>query len=375
MAQLFGKTYRREELMRLTGDISQIAGTKQYELLEGKGRGVKAVDFWTGTGLVFTILLDRAMDISEARYCGKSLCWRSPAGDAHPHFFDPRGLEWLRTFFGGLLTTCGITYCGSPCRDEGEDLGLHGRISHVPADKVCLNEEWLDDDYVLSVTGKMREGVNGGRRTSIKGRADRSAVPGEDMLLTRTITTRLGESRLWIHDVVENQCFQRRPLMMHYHLNGGFPAVDEGARLISPTREVRARDEVAETDKDDFAKFTAPVPGCLEKDYYHEMAADADGLVRCALINENIEDGFGFYVTYKKSQLPWFIEWKMMGERDYVVGMDPANCSVEGRDKERQSGTLQFLEPGERQEYDLEIGILDGKQSIEAFEKLVAAVS
>ncbi|GAG94836.1 unnamed protein product, partial [marine sediment metagenome] len=49
MAEIFGKKYTREELTRFTGDISQIAGMKQYELLEGKGRGVRALDVWTGT--------------------------------------------------------------------------------------------------------------------------------------------------------------------------------------------------------------------------------------------------------------------------------------------------------------------------------------
>ena len=373
MAEIFGREYRREELLRLTGDMSQIAGTKQYELLEGKGRGVRALDVWTGTGFFFTVVLDRGMDISEARYRGKSLCWKSSTGVVHPHFFDARGLEWLRSFFGGLLTTCGLTYCGSPCHDQGEDLGLHGRISHVPADKVCVQEEWSGDDYVLSVTGKMRESVIGGRRTVIEGRANRSAVRGENLLLTRTITTRLGESRLWIRDAIENQGYQSAPLMVHYHVNGGFPAVADGARFISPTKDVRPRDEVAGVDKEDYDRFTGPIPGCLEKDYYHEMREDASGLVHCALVNEGIDGGFGFYVTYRKSELPWFIEWKMMGEGDYVVGMDPANSGVEGRDKERQRGTLQFLEPGETREFDLEIGVLDGKEAVEAFEKLVDA--
>jgi len=91
------------------------------------------------------------------------------------------------------------------------------------------------------------------------------------------------------------------------------------------------------------------------------------------LINEDIEEGgFGFYVKYKKEQLPQFIEWKMMGEGDYVVGMEPANCLVEGRDKERERGTLKFLEPGEKKEFDLEIGVLAGKESIEEFKKLIS---
>ncbi len=130
MAKIFGKTYRREELMRLTGDISQIAGTKQYELLEGKGRGVRAVDFWTGTGFVFTILLDRGMDISEARYCGRSLCWRSPAGDVHPHFFDPRSLDAVENCPG-----CRPRQTEPTSPDSGQSAGRTGESS---ATHTCL---------------------------------------------------------------------------------------------------------------------------------------------------------------------------------------------------------------------------------------------
>ena len=50
-----------------------------------------------------------------------------------------------------------------------------------------------------------------------------------------------------------------------------------------------------------------------------------------------------------------------MGEGTYVVGMEPGNALVLGRDVERESGRLQFLEPGERREYDLEIGVVEGE--------------
>jgi hypothetical protein len=64
----------------------------------------------------------------------------------------------------------------------------------------------------------------------------------------------------------------------------------------------------------------------------------------------------------------------MMGVRNYVVGMEPANCSVLGRAAERERGTLQFLEPGERREYRLEIGVLDGVPAIEQFEREVRSL-
>ena len=70
------------------------------------------------------------------------------------------------------------------------------------------------------------------------------------------------------------------------------------------------------------------------------------------------KEGFGFYVKYKKSQLPYFIEWKMMGEGTYTVGLEPANCLVETREKMRRKGTLPFLRSREKREYLLEIGVI-----------------
>ena len=354
MMRMLGKDYSRGELSRLVGDFSQVAGVKPYQLTEGKARGARCVDFWTGSGFEFTVMPERGMDISQAFYQGKSLCWRSSTGDVHPHFFEPEGLGWLRSFSGGLLVTCGLTYAGFPSEDEGEKLGLHGRISHIPAEDIRINREWRGEDYILSVEGRIRE----------------SAVFGENMVLKRKIWTKMGESRLWIEDKVENQGYRETPLMIIYHFNIGFPVVAEGSRLISPTTEVTPVTEESAKGKEDYARFTAPIPNFKEKVYYHRMRADEDGLVRCALVNENIEgEGFGVYLSYRIDQLPNFIQWKMMGETEYVVGMEPANCRVEGRPKERERKTLRMLKPGETQDFSLEVGVLRETSEIEEFER------
>ncbi len=63
-----------------------------------------------------------------------------------------------------------------------------------------------------------------------------------------------------------------------------------------------------------------------------------------------------------------------MGEGTYVVGMEPANCLVEGRDELRKKGTLEFLQPGEKKEFELEIGVLNGKEAIDRFKAEVEAI-
>jgi hypothetical protein len=62
-------------------------------------------------------------------------------------------------------------------------------------------------------------------------------------------------------------------------------------------------------------------------------------------------------VRYAKAQDPIFVEWKMMGEGLYVVGLEPANCHVGGRCQERTDGTLPVLAPREKRFYRLEIEV------------------
>ncbi|HGE70147.1 TPA: DUF4432 family protein, partial [Candidatus Poribacteria bacterium] len=307
-----------------------------------------------GSGFSFTVTPDRGMDITYAEYNGQPLCWRSATGDVHPAFYEPEGLGWLRSFYGGLVTTCGMTYAGAPCVDEGKELGLHGRISNTPAKNVWIDGEWQGDNYVIWIQGKVRE----------------ASVFGENIQLTRKIWANLGESRFFIHDIVENLSFDPIPHMYLYHINGGFPAVDANSMLISTSKSATPRDDEAKIGKERYYIFEPPTAGFKEKVYYHDMAVDKDGYAYSALVNKDFNNGqgFGFYVKYLKSQLPRFIEWKMNGEGTYVVGMEPANCLVEGRDKERQRGTLQFLQSGEKREYLLEIGVLPTIKEIEELE-------
>ena len=139
MARLFGRDYTRSELLRLVGDMSQVAGIRRAELVEGNERGAGLVEVSNASGLSFSVLPGRALDIAAATYQGRSLCFRSATGDVGPAFFEPQGYGWMRSFYGGLLISCGMTFVGHPETDpeeENEELGLHGRLSAIPAREV-----------------------------------------------------------------------------------------------------------------------------------------------------------------------------------------------------------------------------------------------
>jgi hypothetical protein len=324
-------------------------------LNEGKEEGVSAILFRTGAGLDFVCLPSRGMDVSSAEYKGQPLAWRSATSDTHPAYYEPEGKAWLRSFYGGLVVTCGLTTAGAAGIDQGEELGLHGRISNTPAYAVWADGEWQGDDYVMWAQGKMRESV----------------VFGADLEQTRRISARLGEAKFTIRDRIENLGYQTQPFMLLYHINGGFPVIADGGRLVSATKSYQPRDSDAEEGKERYAQFQAPTAGYREKVYYHDLVPDADGYCVTALVNENHNggQGLGFYVKFRQDQLPVFTEWKMMDAGTYVVGMEPANCHVESRAKERERGDLQFIEPGEAREVEIEIGVLDNREQIRALDE------
>ena len=313
---------------------------------DGKSSGVDTIDVTTGSGLSFSVLPSRGLDISNATYKGIPVAWKSICGEVAPQFFEPDGYNWLRSFFGGLLTTCGMTYSSHPCEDNGEQLGLHGRISNIPAEDITITREWKNDEYFVTVSGRVRE----------------AKVFGDKLELTRSVTTSLGATKLVIRDTVENIGFNDSPLMMLYHVNIGWPIVSENSRLISPTIGVRPADERAGKEIDQWNSFIAPQKDYQERVYFHDQKADDDGKIKVALVNESFE--LGVYLSFLKSEFPHFIEWKMMGQGEYVVGVEPGNITG-NRAYMRKEGTLEYIKPGARRSFTLEIGIIDGKESIQ----------
>lgn len=356
MPTLFGKTYSKRELQERVGDVSQIGGVQPVRLSGGQQDGVEAVEFRTGAGLRFLVVPSRGLDITTADFNGKSLAWRTACGEVAPQFYEEPGVEWLRSFPGGLLTTCGLTYLGAPTVDQDEALGLHGRVSNIPASNVWVDGEWDGDNYIMWVTGKVRE--------------FKALV--SNVLMQREISAMLGQNKFWIHDTITNDGTSSVPHMILYHMNGGFPAVDAGSMFLAPSVGIEPRDKDAEVGMDQYYLNEAPTPGFKERVYYHNMATDEDGSVYTALINK--EQQFGFYIKYNKAELPNFVQWKMNSTQNYVVGMEPSNCRVGGRDKERENGTLQFLEPGETREYNIEVGVLSTHDEIAEIEEIVKSI-
>ena len=73
MPIISGKDMNREGILGRFGRTEQLAGLRRVVLDDGKARSLRAVDFRTGVGLNFTVLLDRGLDISRAEFQGAPL--------------------------------------------------------------------------------------------------------------------------------------------------------------------------------------------------------------------------------------------------------------------------------------------------------------
>ena len=337
---------------------AQLGGIETAVLDNGAGRGVRIAWINTGTGLRYKVVLDRAMDIAEAFYNQHSLAWLSHSGVTAPQPFTEPGINWLRTFGGGLLTTCGLSHVGGPEQDQYGERGLHGYISNIPAEiESIVQPDPASGQLAFSITGRMHE----------------TTVFGPSLVLKRTISGTLGQPVIRIHDEVTNRANTPAPHMLLYHVNFGWPLADEGAKLIWQG-EWQARPGGINGDMfregNDFRTCPAPLDahsGTGEAVAFIDPTPDDAGQCSAGLYNEKL--GFAVALRFQKEQLPWLTNWQHWGRGEYVTGVEPGTHPPIGQAKAREEQSLIFLEPGERRSYDLDIDVLQNQAQINQFTK------
>ncbi|MCZ8511737.1 aldose 1-epimerase family protein [Paenibacillus filicis] len=338
MVSIYGIN-RKQALLERVGDIRQVAGFQRMELLDGKGKGNEIIQVRNGSGLEFQISVSRAFDIGFCEFYGIPISWMSHTGPVSPYFYEKDGTEWNRSFEGGLLATCGLTYFGKPSVDKGQQLGQHGRISSSPAELLQAEDRWIGDNYQLLFRGKVRE----------------SKALEECVTLERTISTCLGENRLKIVDQITNDTFQTVEHMLMYHFNFGFPLVSNSCRIQIPNSNKRwIIGEGPTADSDRYGEPTFDAKPCV---ILHEEVESIEGHVKVGIHNEILHNGVKkrllVELNYEKAACPYLTQWKHQRKGVYVLGIEPGNVTTEGRGIHRERGTLPFLQPGETKEYQL----------------------
>lgn len=338
---------------------AQLGGIETSVLDNGAGRGTRIAWINTATGLRYKVVIDRAMDIADAFFNQHSLAWLSHGGVTAPQPFSNRGMDWIRTFGGGLLTTCGLDHFGGPETDEYGERGLHGLISNSAAEIESIVQP---------------DPVNGKLEFGIRGKIKQTQVFGPCFEMQRTISGTLGQPVIRIHDEVSNCSNTSVPHMLLYHLNFGWPLVDEGTDLLWEGRW-QSPGETSDTkifrEGNNFRKCLAPLPahnGTGEEVAFIDIAPDESG--RCIAGLSNARLNLAVAIRFNKNELPWLTNWQHWGKGEYVTGLEPGTNPPIGQAKARAQQQLIFLKPGETRKYNLDIEVMDQEASIkQLFEK------
>jgi hypothetical protein len=372
MVELYGTRRTRRDLAAHAGSYGQFAGVRLTTLGDGVERGIRMLEFRSGTGLRFTVLIDRAFDIADCDYRGMAVGWHSPAGFKHPglHEYEGEGgLGWLRSF-SGLMVTCGLDHILFMNDEPGDHYvygprktishSLHGRIGTIPGKLNGYGERWEGDDLILWCEGVVSQGT----------------VFGEHLELVRRIEIKAGTNDIKLTDRVSNRGFYRTPHMYCYHINVGHPVLSEGSRYIAPLKDVvwaaHAGDDYRRQNVG-YRTMPAPQTNFHEQVWQHEMGANQDGEVPVALVNDAL--GIGFEVTTRKDQFPCMFEWQNLQSGQYALGIEPSTNHVLGKKYAGEKGELIWLEHGDEKRYDTTFRILGSADDIAASEKRIRAIS
>lgn len=292
----------------------------------GKSDGTRAIDIWNGGDLHFTVLPDRALDIYSVRFCGKNIAFHTPSGVVAPQYYNDVDAKWLRSFNGGLMTTCGLQNIGDP-DTENSEYSVHGRISNTPCENlsVMLN----DSRDQVDIFGTMREAV----------------LFGERLLLKRSIHAARGEDAIILSDEITNIGYSKTHLSVLYHFNIGYPLLSEKSIVKIPSFKIIPRNDHAATDVENWDVVRKPTPNYEEMCYYHFISEDDAGYRTVGI--DNPEEGIGISISYRSPVLDRLVQWRMFGCGDYVMGLEPASCTLAGVSDAVNNGSMKYIDPGE----------------------------
>src|SRR5664279_4674608 len=165
MPELFNSSFSPAELRRLTGTLDQLAGIRMVEYADGKARGMRAADVYTGTGFRFTVWLDRAMDIGPAEFAGKPLAW------LHPALGTPAQYELCWRAQGGMqpgkrltgeLSRADVHSAVQPDCETETGAGVDVCRAHTAGFAVCVFDH-ADASQLVERTGQTAQ-FRGGKR-------------------------------------------------------------------------------------------------------------------------------------------------------------------------------------------------------------------
>ncbi|WP_169516630.1 aldose 1-epimerase family protein [Kaistia adipata] len=326
------------QLRHRTVDGRGVADIRLLQVEDGPGRGQRLLLVRNAGGIGFEIAVDRGFDISSATWRGINIGWNSANGMPWPpNSVDAEeGIGFYRNF-DGFLVTCGLDHIGGARRDDAEHYlhkhrkqvfhPLHGRISSQRAGLSGYGIDWNADAPVIWAQGVVRQ----------------SSVFGENLVLRRRIAVDVFGWTIRIDDFVENCGFRPTPHAMLYHVNFGYPFLDETTEISGDLRgeAVSAFNREDRRPREDFV------------DYYQDMAVVSQTKrASIELRNPSLCGGIEARLCFLREQLPSFGIWRAFQSGVYALALEPARRCAAG---EPAAGPAAALAPGGVAQYEIEL--------------------
>ncbi len=327
------------------GHSNQLMKARRITFRDGMKEGVKAVELENQSGIYMTCLEDQCLNLYDFSYRGINFTFQTKNGLVSSHYFNGGVDEFSYYWPAGMLYTCGLANVGSPVVENGIFHPQHGRIGMTPAENVTVEQT----EEGVTVSGTMTD----------------SYLCGHQFRLKRSIFCPTEGKEITIKDTVTNLEGFEAPMMILYHCNFGYPLLVPGARMVKGSGEIS--DNLGSAlHPEDCGKVTEPLFCKDEEVYCHTNTPDENGYGYAAVMNDELE--LGCYVKYKMDTLPLLMQWKNFCAHEYAMGLEPSNSYILGREEERKHGTLPMLAPYESKAFEVSIGVLDGKEEMQAFE-------
>jgi hypothetical protein len=140
--------------------------------------------------------------------------------------------------------------------------------------------------------------------------------------------------------------------------------LDADARVYLSAREIEAQTPFAQQGLDKYNIIEEPEDVREEQVYYHTGESDPENSF-AMLYNARL--GIAAVVHFNALQFPILSQWKSMQSGDYALGLEPTNCGTHGRKDTRESGMLQYLDPGQSCAFDLRFEFTDDMKVIDSY--------
>ena len=273
-------------------NFAQVAYLRRYTVTDGQEAGLRFLEANNGK-LRFLLNESKALDIAQLWHEGDNVSFISKNG------FTPREVPFLNRFEGGMLYTCGLDAVGER---EGHD--MHGSLHNTPAHAVkaeCTQEGITVEAEILC-----------------------GELFGKHLVLKRKIFTAIGSDTLEIYDTLENRAYRDEEYCLLYHVNIGYPMLDEGAKVIGEVKNVIPRTDWSKEHLRERELISPAIANQFEFCYFVEAKNP-----EFTLVNEKLKKSFT--LAWSGDTLPHLIQWKSMACGDYALGFEPCTTFIDDK--------------------------------------------